>query len=216
MPLALQAKLLRVLEEKKVRRLGGSEEHEIDVRIISSCNVEPMEAIVARQLRDDLFYRLAVVYIYIPPLRERMDDLESLTRHFIEVMNIQFGKNVKGLSPEVKQAFFRYDWPGNIRQLKNCIEGAMNAVAVDESLLLPHHIPEYLRMFPQQNKYPSAPKPEYSVGQNIFAKIEEMDKQKIIEALKQTNANITRAAALLGMSRQNLQYRLKKYGIERS
>jgi arginine utilization regulatory protein len=96
MPLALQAKLLRVLEEKKVRRLGGSEEHEIDVRIISSCNVEPMEAIIARQLRDDLFYRLAVVYIYIPPLRERMDDLESLTRHFIEVMNIQFGKNVKG------------------------------------------------------------------------------------------------------------------------
>ncbi|MDN5313384.1 MAG: arginine utilization regulatory protein [Thermoanaerobacteraceae bacterium] len=216
MPLALQAKLLRVLEEKKVRRLGGSEEHEIDVRIISSCNVEPMEAIIARRLRDDLFYRLAVVYIYIPPLRERMDDLESLTRHFIEVMNIQFGKNVKGLSPEVKQAFFRYDWPGNIRQLKNCIEGAMNAVAVDESLLLPHHIPEYLRMFPQQNKYPSAPKPEYSVGQNIFAKIEEMDKQKIIEALKQTNANITRAAALLGMSRQNLRYRLKKYGIERS
>ena len=92
----------------------------------------------------------------------------------------------------------------------------MNAVAVDEPLILPHHIPEYLRMFPQQNKYPSAPKPEYSVGQNIFAEIEEMEKQKIIEALKQTKANITKAAVLLGISRQNLQYRLKKYKIERS
>jgi len=214
MPLMLQAKLLRVLEEKKVWRLGAVEEREIDVRIISSCNVDPMEAVLARQLRDDLFYRLAVVYISIPPLRERKDDIGLLVQHFIELLNAQLGKNIKEISPEVMQAFLKYDWPGNVRQLKNSIEGAMNAVIERDELLLPHHLPQYLKFQQSHNKYALNVRWDSSGSRDIFSEIERREKEKIIEALSKTNGNITKAAGLLGLSRQNLQYRIKKYGLK--
>lgn len=155
------------------------------MRIISSCNVDPMEAVIARQLRDDLFYRLAVVYISIPPLRERIDDVEILAQHFIKVLNAQFDKKVKGLSPEVMQAFLKYNWPGNVRQLKNCIEGAMNAVTDGEDTLLPHHLPQYLSLSMHQNKYVSKAQQEYSSSTDIFIEIKQREKEEIIEALTQ-------------------------------
>ncbi|WP_236860130.1 sigma-54 interaction domain-containing protein [Candidatus Formimonas warabiya] len=202
MPIALQAKLLRVLEEKKIRRLGDNEVIPVDVRIISSCNVDPTEAIEKGQLRSDLFYRLAVVYLTIPPLRERMDDLEMLADAFIQQYNHLFKMHIKGLSDEVLAAFRSYHWPGNIRQLKHCIECAMNVVSKDTNLIDIENLPKYLRFSPG------------NIQNSVFTEIEDSEKNRIKIALKKNNGNIARAAVELGVSRQNLQYRIKKYNLK--
>ncbi|WP_236860129.1 sigma-54 interaction domain-containing protein [Candidatus Formimonas warabiya] len=202
MPTTLQAKLLRVLEEKKIRRLGDNEAISVDVRIISSCNVEPVEALEKGQLRNDLFYRLAVVYLVIPPLRERMDDLEMLSSFFIQQYNQLLRLNIQGLSDEVFQAFRSYYWPGNIRQLKNCIECAMNIVPHNADMIKIEHLPKYLRFSQCQLK------------DSIFNEIEDSEINRIKIALKKNNGNIARTATQLGMSRQSLQYRIKKYNLK--
>jgi len=142
-----------------------------------------------------------------------MDDVRILARHFIKLLNAQLGKNIKEISPEVMRAFLKYSWPGNVRQLKNCIEGAMNAVTERDEILLPHHLPQYLKFHTHQNKYTLKAQRGYSRSMDIFSEIEQREKEKIIEALSKTNGNITKAASLLGLSRQNLQYRIKKYGL---
>ncbi len=126
MPLSSQAKLLRVLEEKEVTRLGGSAPFKSDVRIISSSNVAPQQAISDRSIREDLYYRLAVVNLLIPPLVERKKDIIPLSYHFIDQYNKAFDKNIISISETVQEKLLSYDWPGNVRQLKHCIESAMN------------------------------------------------------------------------------------------
>jgi len=202
MSLALQAKLLRVIEEKKIRRLGDNETVDIDVRIISTCNLEPDEAIEKGQLRSDFFYRLAVVYLVIPPLRERMDDLEILVDHFIRKYNALLHKKISGLSDRVLAAFREYYWPGNIRQLKHCIECAMNVAAPGTDLIGLKHLPKYLHF--------DQPAQESTV----FSEIEASEKNRLRAALKKHNGNIARTAVDLGLSRQNLQYRIKKYNLK--
>lgn len=202
MSVTLQAKLLRVLEEKKIRRLGDNEIIPVDVRLISSCNVEPSEAIDKGQLRSDLFYRLAVVYLVIPPLRERLDDLDLLVGFFIQQYNRLLKMNILGLSDEVFEAFRGYHWPGNIRQLKHSIECAMNVVSEDSLLIKIEHLPKYLMFCP--NKH----------ADTLFNQIEDSEKNRIKIALKKNNGNIARTAAELGISRQNLQYRIKKYNLK--
>lgn len=208
MSVTLQAKLLRVLEEKKIRRLGDNETIPIHVRIISSCNVEPSDAVDQGQLRSDLFYRLAVVYLAIPPLRDRMDDLELLSSFFIQQYNNLLKINIDGLSDQVFDAFRGYHWPGNIRQLKHCIECAMNVLPQGHTLIEPQHLPKYLHIFPANNK--DIPASEH----NVFDEIEDLERNRIKVTLKKNNGNIARTAVELGMSRQSLQYRLKKFKLK--
>ncbi len=123
---ALQAKLLRAIQEKTIRRIGGTHEKEIDVRIIATINEDPLEAIAHNRLREDLYYRLSVVTLCLPPLRERKEDIPALVQHFIEKYNIQFGLSVTDVDVNVREFLYAYDWPGNVRELEHIIEGSMN------------------------------------------------------------------------------------------
>jgi len=218
MSLNLQSKLLRVLEEKKVRRLGDKVEIPIDVRLIASCNVDPYESIRQGSLRNDIFYRLAVIYIAIPPLRDRLDDLERLTAHFVSYYNHLLNKKVVGVSGQVLELFKNNVWPGNVRQLKYCIESAMSCIPEDERLIKISDLPQHI----QKNVLPEAVDrgPVCSQNENtIFIarrtrkEVDYFEREKIIQLLRENNGNITKVSGALGMSRQSLQYRIKKYNI---
>lgn len=217
MPPSLQGKILRVLEEKKVRKLGSKKEVQVDIRIISTCNEDPAVAIKKGSLRSDLFYRLAVVYISIPPLRERLDDLDLLINHFIQSLDKQFNKQVIGVDSQLAYIMKNYHWPGNIRQLKHCIECAMNIISYEESYISLEHIPLYLRQdfFRAIPEEPSADnRAKATSPASIWDELKNDEIQKIIKVLKGANGNISQAAKQLGVSRQSLQYKLRKYGIK--
>lgn len=218
MPLALQAKFLRVLEEKKIRRLGGNTEIFFDTRIISSCNVAPTTAIERGLIRPDLFYRLAVVYLFIPPLRDRLDDLDLLANYFIQTLNRSLEKNIIALHHEVISAFQSYNWPGNIRQLKHTIECAMNVISPEEKFILPAHIPQYLGIFDkdQENIEPEGDKEivAKSPPELVIPRIKDQKKEMIISALTKSNGNMAKAAEDLNMSRQLLRYHLIRLGLK--
>lgn len=135
MSLGLQAKLLRVLQEGYVRRIGGVKDIPIDVKIIATTNEKPLESVKKGTLRKDLYYRLNVVYIHIPPLRERRGDIPILCDYFIQKYNLLLGKNIIGIDEEVYKFFWKYSWPGNVRELENSIEAAMNYVSHDRNIL---------------------------------------------------------------------------------
>lgn len=237
MSLNAQAKLLRVLEEKEIRRLGGSRDIKINVRIISSINTMPQIALQKGQLREDLFYRLSVTTIMIPPIKERPQDIALLTEHFIHKFNRIYDKNLQRLSPEVHKFFTTYPWPGNIRQLKHVIESAISSALPDQREIRMMDMPHYLfetdtatveafRQVPQQGiagnptqsqiERPSQVAPAENLQpENLYAMIEENEKKQIMEALIQSGGNITKAAQRLNLSRQSLTYRMKKYGIHR-
>ncbi|MCF8010565.1 MAG: sigma 54-interacting transcriptional regulator [Clostridiales bacterium] len=220
MPLTLQSKLLRVIEEKKVIRLGGKKEISVDVRFISTCNIEPSEAIKKGQLRSDLFYRLAVIYLVIPPLRERLDDLELLIEYFISQFNNKINKNIKKVSLHVLEDLYNYYWHGNIRELKHCFECAMNLVSNDETIIKAEHIPKYLKIFSNDEVKINNENDNittYNIDKknnSILDEIKQQEKEKIVIALKRNYGNAAKAAADLGMSRQRLHYRLKKYNLK--
>ena len=142
MPLNLQTKLLRFLQERKIRRVGGSTDIKIDVKIISSVSNNPQQALQDGQIRMDLFYRLAVVFIPIPPLRELLNGVETLTRHFIYKYNLVLGKSVIGVSEKVLDIFRRYHWPGNVRELEHLIEGTMNVIESQDIIRI-RHLPRH-------------------------------------------------------------------------
>jgi len=150
MPIDLQAKLLRALQDKRIRRLGSLKETWVDVKIISSVNQDPRAAIQEEKLRTDLYYRLGVVMIKLPPLRERLDTMDELSTHFIEKYNTRLGTNVKTISREVMELFTAYHWPGNIRELEHLIEGAMNMAGQDEAIGI-HHFGPGLDCLEQMN-----------------------------------------------------------------
>lgn len=141
---ALQAKLLRAIQEKTIRRVGGTQEKEIDVRIIATINEDPLEAITHNRLREDLYYRLSVVTLCLPPLRERKEDIPALVQHFIEKYNIQFELSVTDIDVHVREFLYAYDWPGNVRELEHIIEGSMNLVE-DENIITAFHLPTRFR-----------------------------------------------------------------------
>ena len=217
MPLALQAKILRVLEEKRVRRVGGNEEILVNPRIISSCNESPTTAIERGHIRADLFYRLAVVYLFIPPLRDRLDDLETLSNYFIQSLNKSLEKNITGLHNNLISAFKRYAWPGNIRQLKHTIESAMNIIPTQEKIISSRYLPQYLGMFDTNNAEPKIANEKEVINSSpngILVKIKEREKDMIISALMKAKGNVAKAARELSMSRQLLQYHLKRLGLK--
>lgn len=231
MPVNLQAKLLRVLQDKRVRRLGSSKEIQVDVKIISSVNQNPRTSISEKKLRTDLYYRLGVVIIKIPPLSQRLDSMGELVGHFIKKYNTRLGTNVKTISKEVMELFHAYQWPGNIRELEHLIEGAMNMVGQEGVIGMQHfgpgldglekmdpacYDPETVlfnalgaRIVPSVND--TAP----LVAENFIQAQKQQEETAIKKALHQANGNVTQAAITLGISRQLLHYKLKKLKVRR-
>ncbi|MEC5306976.1 sigma-54 interaction domain-containing protein [Bacillus thuringiensis] len=208
---ALQAKLLRAIQEKTIRRIGGTHEKEIDVRIIATINEDPFEAIAHNRLREDLYYRLSVVTLCLPPLRERKEDILALVQHFIEKYNTQFGLNVTDVDVNVRGFFYAYDWPGNVRELEHIIEGSMNLIE-DETIITAFHMPTRFRerIKTEFNMQHALTNHNTDAPKTLKHTIEKMEKNYINQILKENHGNISQAAKFLGLSRQNLQYRIKK------
>ena len=269
MPLNLQPKLLRVLQDKKIRRMGSDREIDLNLKIISAMSSDPLEAVQSGKLRPDLFYRLGVVVIGIPPLRARMEDLGDLCTFFILKYNSLMSKKMRKVSPELMSLFMQYNWPGNVRELEHLIEASMN-VAHDTDELSQDMVPEYFlnNLMARSGGQAGAGSPLQSIDFRIdrpivstqenqpaaaFFKPTELarkatgfppagsatvfpatpkggalptlaevsrparreEKEVIAQALARTFGNITQAAGILGVSRQNLTYRMKKCGLTR-
>lgn len=213
MSMSLQAKLLRVLQEKTFRRLGAGKEIPVKCRIIASTNMDPWECIKKGTLREDLYYRLAVFVIYIPPLRERPEDIEVLINHFLNRYSKIYGHTAISLEDSLREGFMQYTWPGNVRELKHIIESCLAMLEPGEYLLTSNHLPFYVRSkFVKQETGISL---NYSKSKHTIHQIlKDVERQVIEKALRENQSNITRTASSLGILRQNLQYRMKKLGIK--
>ncbi len=208
MKLSTQAKLLKVLENKSFKRVGGIKDVDVDLRIIAATNKTLGEEVKKGNFREDLYYRLKVVPIHLPPLRERAEDILLLAKHFIAAFNGEFRKNVKGLSRETEGLFLKYHWPGNIRELKNVIERAM--ILENEEFILPEHLPiEVCSENGGHNDKIDADVKLPSGGIDI----EKVEKELIRQALDTTRGNQTKAAKLLNLTRDALRYRMQKFGF---
>ncbi len=221
MPLSSQAKLLRVLEEKEVARLGGNAPYKFDVRIISSSNVVPQKAIRDKTIREDLYYRLSVVNLLIPSLSERRSDIIPLSQYFIDHYNKEFGKNIISISDDLQEKLISYEWPGNVRQLKHCIESAMNFVGEEDSQITREHMANFINEtedLPIKDAPVEMPSPALEAlegDDNVFNIIDKNEKQEIIDALLRNKGNVTRTAEDLNISRSALNYRMQKYNLFR-
>jgi arginine utilization regulatory protein len=217
----LQAKLLRVIQEKRVRRVGDTKDREVDVRIIATINEDPIDAISNGRLRKDLFYRLSVVSLFIPPLKERRQDIDELAQFFIDKYNHLFGMKVKKASTEVLNMFFEYEWPGNVRELEHIIEGSMNLMEHEEELsytFLPiqfRNKPVFQSNSKGVSEIDTYFKKKGQVIKPLEEYMEEAETYYLSKVLKHHQQNITKAAQSLGLSRQNLQHRLKKRKIKK-
>jgi arginine utilization regulatory protein len=209
MSLPLQAKLLRVLQEGYIRRIGGLKDIPIDVRIIATTNEDPRSGMETGSIRRDLYYRLSVINIYIPPLRERLDDLELLTEYFIKKYNKLLNKSIEKLSDQVMIDFMNYDWPGNIRELENFIEGAMNMVSSRDKVLNRENFitSNFIHRTSDLGNGLISSLSEKSLPQLL----EGIEEKVIIEMMGRYGNNITKTAKHLGIKRQTLQHKLKKY-----
>ncbi|MGB9791833.1 MAG: sigma-54 interaction domain-containing protein [Thermacetogeniaceae bacterium] len=209
MSLFLQSKLLRVLQSKTIRRVGGNKDISVNPRIISAINVDPAEAITKGQLRNDLYYRLAAVTLVIPPLRERIEDIPLLVKHFIEKNNRIMGKNIQNVSNDVLNILRKYNWPGNVRELEHVIEHAMNMVESSDTTIHVQHLPPHLReKFNHSHHFYR----DYQVN-NLRETLLGIERDIIIQELINNHNNISKTAAKLGVSRQYLQYRIKRLNI---
>jgi transcriptional regulator with GAF, ATPase, and Fis domain len=199
-PPALQPKLLRVLQEQEFERLGSGRSHKVDVRLVAATHRDLTEMIKRNEFRADLYYRLNVFPIQVPPLRERREDIVPLMMHYVDVYARRMGKQIEHMAPETVAAFTSYDWPGNIRELQNLIE---RAVLLSSDGVLPNPLPSSQpepRQFPQQQT------------------LEEAQREHILKVLEDSNwvlAGPGGAAARLGMKRSTLQFRMHKLGLSR-
>ncbi len=202
MPPSLQAKILRVLQDREIERLGSEKTVKVDVRVIAATNRDLHTLVQEGKFREDLYYRLNVVPIHVPSLRERREDIPLLVEHFLQSYNTRYGKSVK-ISPDAMEALIEYNWPGNIRELENTIERlvVMNDGTV-KSTELPPHILAYRR------------RSAFEELANLPDRIQATEREKIVEALEKTGYVKSRAAKLLGYTLRQLDYRIKKYGIE--
>lgn len=217
MPMTLQAKLLRVIQEKKVRKLGSLTEFDLDVKILSSVATPPLKIIQAGTLRMDLFYRMGVVSIILPPLRERKSGFSQLVHYFITKYNHTLGERVEKISSRVSDLFDQYHWPGNVRELEHIIEAAMNMVGGKETIQLAH-LPPHIFSF--ANKPPALADPRESPGpgapgSSLLETQAVNEREMICNALDLSRGNAAKAARNLGVSPQSFHYKLKKYGINR-
>lgn len=211
MATSLQAKTLRVLQEMKIRRVGAQNETPIHCRVISSTNVDPWQCVEENAIRKDLFYRLAVIQIFLPPLREHIDDLKSLTDHFLTKYGRIFGKQVTGISDQLITILKEHTWPGNIRELEHLIENSLAMMEKEECVLTIDDMPQSL-IFRSNNRFSKNLIGKRSTLAEILANVE---KRTILNALNEHDWNVSRAAKYIGIGRQNLQYRMNKLGISR-
>ncbi len=214
MPIDLQAKLLRVVETGQVRRLGDVKQRSVDVRIISSTNMDPVEAVEKGYLRADLFYRLNVVSLRLPPLRERPGDIPLLVASFIKKFGHALNSPVKRVAPAVMSAFLRYSWPGNIRELEHTIEGAMNLAQGEQ--IEAEHLPAFMARARRDETFMDSPaqKRVGNVTKPLREFIAEVEREYITQALKTCKGNVSRAARLLDIPRSTLQYRIAVMNVD--
>jgi DNA-binding NtrC family response regulator len=209
MPVGTQAKLLRVLEDSRVRRLGGKAEIEVDVRVVASTNKVVEEALRKGELREDLYYRLNVFQIVLPPLRQREGDLPQLTKALIEALNRKHETRVVDVQAEVMEQFKRFSWPGNVRELRNVLERAV--ILAGEGTITSHHLPRDFGVPAGTRPLPQEAEPD-TVRLPVGTTVGEAEKALIQVTLQHTRNNKTRAAEILGISLKTLFNKLKEYG----
>ena len=209
MPAPTQAKLLRVLEDRKVRRLGSKTETPVDVRVVAATNKDPEQAVSSGHLRQDLYFRLNVFHINLPPLREHKEDIPLLAEHILRDINVKHSKTVKGVGAEVMDIFMSHTWPGNIRELRNVLE--RSAIMCERDLITRSCLPGEFGK--SQAKSPSdLGAIKFPIGTTVDA----MERELILQTLAATGNNKTRAAELLGISLKTLHNKLKEYGGEKA
>ncbi len=197
MPLFAQAKLLRVLQEREVERLGSTKPRKIDVRVIAATNRDIEQLVREGRFREDLFYRLNVIHIHIPPLRERKEDIIPLANHFLKKFSKRMHKQIQGFTREAIERLAAYDWPGNVRELENAVERAV--VLSRTNFILPDDLPI----------------PRKGETETSSLKLEDVERNHILKVLKMTDWNISRAAELLGIHRNTLREKIKRYRLEK-
>lgn len=207
----LQAKLLRVLENQAFRRLGGLQELEVDIRIIAATNVSLHRAVLRRAFRQDLYYRLNIIQVNIPPLRERLEDVLPLTHFFVSHYNHKFHCDIRGVTDEASSILLAHHWPGNVRELRNAIERAM--ILEDTERIRPQSLPAEVRDGSCPGKEPSSLTPGAFNEQSFSLRSHE--RRLVIQALEKTEWNQTQAANLLRISRDALRYKMKKFRLLR-
>lgn len=218
MDLTLQAKLLRVLQDGRVRRVGESQERAVDVRVIASTNEDPEAAVQARRIRQDLYFRINVVTLELPPLRERRSDIPVLVEHFLKKHRSQSGR-VQRVNEQVRAFFDRYAWPGNVRELEHAIEAGLHMVRGAE--LQVEDLPAHLQRAAASSGFvpaPAAPEQQVAVAVNpreLRGSLVTLEREAVLKALEQCKWNMSRTSNLLGIPRQTLQYRLKVLGLSR-
>jgi PAS domain S-box-containing protein len=210
MPYPLQAKLLRALEDQTFRRLGGLREIQVDIRIIAASNTDLHEAVREGAFRRDLYYRLNVIQLAVPTLRERPEDILPLARFFIDQYNAKFKQRIHGISPEAERLMLAYDWPGNIRELRNAIERAM--IFEDTGCIRPASL--HIALPSGESALTAAagaePAPAVSTGRSVLV---EQERSLLVRTLKATTGNQSHAARLLRISRDTLRYKMKKFNL---
>jgi DNA-binding NtrC family response regulator len=209
-PLAIQTKLLRVLEERSIRRLGDNRSWPIDIRIVAATNRDLEVATRERTFREDLLYRLNVIRLHLPPLRERRDDIPLLARHFLALHCRQLARELEGFAPAALAAIREHAFPGNVRELSNVIEQAVALAA--GPVIEVEDLPEQIRR-PQPAATRPGPAPAPASASPLEDALEGVEQEQIREALRVTGWNISQAAARLGISRNTLRYRIEKYGL---
>jgi transcriptional regulator with PAS, ATPase and Fis domain len=205
LPLELQPKLLRVIEEKEVERLGGTRVIKTDFRLITATHQDLEECVKRGSFREDLYYRLNVIPLQIPPLRERKEDILIIVRHLLTKLNREFGSNVNKISPEVIQIFENYDWPGNVRELANTLERILYSIDGIGDTISVNHLPIVFRGLKE--------KPKKSRATLLRTIIENSEKDALLQALRLSNNNKNKAARILGIHRTALYKKMRKYNL---
>jgi DNA-binding NtrC family response regulator len=209
--LQVQVKLLRVLQERVLRRVGGNEEIPIDVRVVAATNQDLEELVAQGRFREDLFYRLNVIQVHLPPLRRRKDDIPLLARHFLAMYSRELQKPIRDIAPDAMDLMLRHRWPGNVRELENAIERAVTLGSGDEIGVgdLPEEIPLASRTESIQEDVRSG-------RLDLESAVARFESDLIREALGRMGGNQTRAAELLGITRRLLKLKMDRYGIAAS
>ena len=210
MPLALQAKLLRVLEDQSFRRLGGLKDINLDLRVITATNKNLREAVKEGAFRQDLYFRLNVIQVSIPPLREHAEDILPLARFFVAHYNKKFRRQIEGIAPVAERLLLSHPWPGNVRELRNAVERAM--ILEETALLTPSSLPVTL-VSPAVGGEKGSPPLAFQIPDEGIS-LEENERNLVARALEKTNGNQTQAARLLSITRDTLRYKMKKFNLK--
>jgi two-component system response regulator PilR (NtrC family) len=208
--LSMQVKLLRVLQERRIRPLGGTVDIPVDVRLIASTNRDLTRMVAAREFREDFFYRISVIPIHVPPLRERVDDIEPLAYHFLKKFALQMGRPVRDFAPGTLDALRKYPWPGNVRELENAVEHAVAVSGNGDGLVRLEQLPQAVTGTPaSEDKALQIPE----TGVDFEARIAQVEREYLQAALRAASGVRTRAAELLRMSYRSFRHYAKKHGV---